>query len=166
MTYRDVLIHKRRGCSDDATWIPRTEPELIADLRVFTPMGAPRQNRHTMFSRHDGGRIERYHAYRDEIASRVLALIDAGVMRFGDLTAHLGLCFRFPVPPSWPLKRRVEALNWGSYHRQKPDVDNLVKAFLDAVTDEDSDIADVRAIKVWCPEGEQGVQIWRLPRWL
>jgi Holliday junction resolvase RusA-like endonuclease len=48
----------------------------------------------------------------------------------------------------------------GAEHAQKPDVDNLLKAFTDALwPDEDSHVWDVRATKVW---GSRGA-IWVRP---
>ena len=41
----------------------------------------------------------------------------------------------------------------GKTHYQKPDLDNLLKALLDAVFSEDQHIAEVWAQKRWAPSG-------------
>ncbi|MCC7463627.1 MAG: RusA family crossover junction endodeoxyribonuclease [Gammaproteobacteria bacterium] len=167
MTFRDVLTHRRRSLPPAPLRLAKSEPELICEWTGFTPIGAPRSNARTHFgSGKDAERIKRYHAYRDALGERAVSAIGAGRLTFEDLTGHLGLVFRFPVPPSWSLKQQVAAVQFGEYHQQKPDIDNLVKAFLDALLEQDSACADVRAVKVWVPRGQEGVQVWRLPIWV
>lgn len=48
---------------------------------------------------------------------------------------------------SWSKKKKAEMD--GEYCRQKPDLDNLCKAILDAAYKEDSIVADIRLTKVW-----------------
>jgi Holliday junction resolvase RusA-like endonuclease len=55
------------------------------------------------------------------------------------------------MPPSWSQKKRDE--NRGEGHTQKPDVDNLAKALLDAIYADDSHINDIRIKKIWGDEG-------------
>ena len=38
----------------------------------------------------------------------------------------------FAIPPSWPKKRRIQALEQQLRHTAKPDIDNVTKAVLDA----------------------------------
>jgi Holliday junction resolvase RusA-like endonuclease len=56
------------------------------------------------------------------------------------------------MPKSWSTKKRLSML--GEYHQSKPDIDNLVKAFLDAFGDDDKHVAVIHAGKYWCVEGE------------
>jgi len=51
------------------------------------------------------------------------------------------------MPKSWSKKKKAEML--GQPHQQKPDIDNLLKALMDAVLPEDSHIYDIRATKYW-----------------
>lgn len=53
----------------------------------------------------------------------------------------------FKPPESWSKKKR-EAAN-GQLHRSRPDRDNIDKAVLDALFDEDSGIADGQITKRW-----------------
>ena len=41
----------------------------------------------------------------------------------------------------------------GKPHQSKPDIDNLIKAFLDALLDDDAHVWDIRATKVWGTDG-------------
>lgn len=67
-------------------------------------------------------------------------------MRGVDLDgAHI--MFYMPMPRSWSEKKRKEHV--GNPHRQKPDLDNLIKALGDALYGDDSSIASISAAKVW-----------------
>ena len=60
------------------------------------------------------------------------------------------MIFVLPMPKSWSKKKA--AMN-GQPHQQRPDTDNLVKAVLDAVHEEDSQIYHVDGLKFWGTEG-------------
>lgn len=55
--------------------------------------------------------------------------------------------FYLPFPPSYSQSKRDGMA--GSLHYLKPDIDNLVKALLDAIFPNDSHIAIVHAYKRW-----------------
>lgn len=74
--------------------------------------------------------MRRYSAYRDELRA-LWAVADLALPEAG-----LQLAFFLPMFKSWSDKRRREHL--GMPHRRKPDTDNLVKAFIDALVREDS----------------------------
>lgn len=61
------------------------------------------------------------------------------------------LKFFIAMPPSWSKKKRV--LKLGKPHDQRPDIDNLVKSFLDALCEDDSYIYAIRAEKYWAEQG-------------
>ena len=61
------------------------------------------------------------------------------------------IIFNIPMPKSWPKYRK--AAEEGQPHRQKPDIDNLCKALLDALMDDDSGISDISLSKRWAVEG-------------
>lgn len=66
--------------------------------------------------------------------------------------AGMGLSFRIPMPDSWSKKKR--AAMEGTPHQQRPDVDNLVKAVLDALLPEDSRVWHLSGIeKRWAAVG-------------
>ena len=60
--------------------------------------------------------------------------------------------FRLPMPKSWSKKKKIEML--GQSHTQKPDIDNLIKAVLDSLLDDDSGVHTVRASKKWGIDGQ------------
>lgn len=78
----------------------------------------------------------RYRAYADEVRFRGVVLPES-----------YHVTFVMPMPKSWSKKRRAEMT--GKPHRQKPDKDNLEKALLDALHEDDSHIWDGRVTKLW-----------------
>lgn len=60
--------------------------------------------------------------------------------------------FVIPMPQSWSKKRKAEMV--GSPHMPTPDKDNLEKALLDALYEDDSHKWDGRVTKVWGYTGE------------
>lgn len=62
--------------------------------------------------------------------------------------------FRMPIPQSYSNKKKAE-LEWAP-HNKKPDLDNLVKAVLDALNgvafEDDSLISDINAGKIYAEE--------------
>jgi Holliday junction resolvase RusA-like endonuclease len=58
------------------------------------------------------------------------------------------------MPKSWSKKKKAEM--WGNPHTSKPDIDNLVKAVLDALNGvafcDDSQIYEITSRKIWCDE--------------
>lgn len=55
--------------------------------------------------------------------------------------------FIIPFPKSYSNKKRLELI--GQPHQIKPDLDNLLKAFNDALAKEDSYIHTIKASKKW-----------------
>lgn len=63
----------------------------------------------------------------------------------------VSLIFYIPMPKSWSKKKMREML--GKPHKQRPDIDNLCKAFLDALLEEDSFVYSLTAEKYWSTKG-------------
>lgn len=103
------------------------------------PMGAPRQVRSDVWRPREV--VLRYRAYRDTIRAQFS----------GDVPDDLRLRFHMAMPPSWSDKKRERML--GQPHRQKPDIDNLVKGFMDALLEDDSHVWRIFAEKVWSDGG-------------
>lgn len=112
-------------------------PEYIID-----PVGKPRMTRADKWKQRPP--VMRYRMFCDEARLHDIRVPEAG--------AHI--TYVLPMPKSWSKKKR--ALMAGKPHQQKPDVDNLTKALLDALFDDDAHIWDVRASKIW---GETGMII-------
>lgn len=68
----------------------------------------------------------------------------------------LDCIFVISMPKSWSMKKRAEMA--GEPHRQRPDIDNLEKAVMDSLCEEDSHIWKHRTEKVW---GEKGMIVFR-----
>lgn len=67
--------------------------------------------------------------------------------------------FYIEMPKSWSKKKRAAML--GKPHQQKPDIDNLAKAVMDALCEEDSYIYALHAEKYWADE--PGIEIDVIP---
>lgn len=91
---------------------------------------------------------KRYFAWKDDL--RMLALAEGY-----ELEEPLSLTFVLPVPKSCTKKERERRL--GNPHRTTPDLDNMIKAFKDALSDNDAGIAEYGTMrKIW---GESGAII-------
>jgi hypothetical protein len=69
--------------------------------------------------------------------------------KFGYVPVNpLSLIFILPMPSSWSKKKRDQKN--GQPHEQRPDLDNLIKAFKDALLKEDSGIYEYGNMKkIW-----------------
>ena len=107
------------------------------------PVAKPRMTRSDKWKRRPC--VTRYRAYKDELR---------------DLRApsgtQLALVFRLTMPASWPRAKRDK--HRGQPHQAKPDVDNLVKGYLDAVLADDSTVWRVTAEKRWADAGSITVE--------
>jgi len=111
----------------------------------ITPVPKPRMTRRdamrstTKYPRRPG--VARYDAFKQECLLRKVAVPESG--------SHI--TFYLPMPKSWSKKKK--AVMCSMPHQQRPDKDNLEKALLDAIFDEDCRIWDSRVTKRWGYEG-------------
>jgi Holliday junction resolvase RusA-like endonuclease len=89
----------------------------------LAPMGAVRMNQ-SRASQHSPA-AERYTTYKMQL--RILARM----LSYEVPAAGLSLRFILPMPKSWSAKKQAEMM--GQPHQSKPDTDNLIKGFLDAL---------------------------------
>ncbi|MEL0577036.1 RusA family crossover junction endodeoxyribonuclease [Pectobacterium punjabense] len=101
----------------------------------IVPLGKPRMTQRDKWQKRPP--VLRYRAFCDEVRLNKITLPEGG----------WHVTFVLPMPPSWSKKKRSE-MN-GKPHQQKPDKDNLEKALLDAIFDDDSRIWDGRVSKIW-----------------
>lgn len=87
----------------------------------------------------------KYYVYKE--ALQILALKNKFVPH-----NKMTLLFVMPIPPSWSKKKKEEMEL--QPHMQRPDWDNLAKAFQDALLKEDSHIWDVHVQKIWGTKGK------------
>lgn len=106
------------------------------NLKAYSivPVPAPRQTRSDRWNERPC--VMRYREFRDNVKR-----LDIKVNN-GDK-----VIFYLPIPKSWSKKKKAE--HDGAPHMQKPDVDNLLKALLDAIYEDDSHIYSIAAEKRW-----------------
>ncbi len=101
----------------------------------ITPVPKPRMTRADRWKKRPC--TERYWAFKDEVRRLKIEVPESG--------SHI--IFVIAMPKSWSKKKKHEFD--GKPHQQRPDKDNLEKALLDAIFDEDCQIWDSRVTKVW-----------------
>lgn len=90
--------------------------------------------------------VIRYRTYCDELRLKYTKR----------LPAILSVDFYMPIPNSFSRKKK--ALYIGKPHQQRPDIDNLLKAVMDALCDDDSYIYIIHAAKQW--SDRPGIEIY------
>ena len=106
------------------------------------PIGKPRLVRSDIWSGRPA--VARWYTYKDELVSQ------ARKKRY-EVPDELMIMFYLPMTDSWSEKKKKAHKN--KPHQQKPDIDNLLKAFLDALVEDDSKIYKVAAKKMWATKG-------------
>ena len=86
-------------------------------------------------------RLERYNQYKVDLAAA------AKSKQFVMPPIGASITFFVPVPPSWSKKKKKQY--HGTFHQSKPDLDNLLKAFMDSLMAEDKQIAHLEISKRW-----------------
>ncbi|HBZ1362084.1 TPA: RusA family crossover junction endodeoxyribonuclease [Escherichia coli] len=94
----------------------------------ITPIGKPRMTRADKWKQRPP--VMRYRAFCDEVRLRKMTMPESG--------SHV--TFVLPMPPSWSKK--------------KPDCDNMLKALMDALYEDDSHVWDCRITKIWGEKGQ------------
>lgn len=106
--------------------------------RTFTipgePISAPRMTRRDKWAKRPC--VVKYFAWRD------LARLSARRLPDPELVEHIEVSALFPLP----RRPRAGQVNGGP-HRQKPDVDNILKAVLDALFGQDQAIPSAKITK-------------------
>lgn len=107
---------------------------------LINPIAKPRMTRSDKWNQRDC--VMRYRSYCDSLRNS-----------WGDrlVPDTLDLIFTIPMPVSWSGKKRSSMDR--TPHQSKPDLDNLLKGFMDALLDDDARIWKVSAAKVWGLEG-------------
>ncbi|MEN0629463.1 RusA family crossover junction endodeoxyribonuclease [Phytobacter ursingii] len=106
----------------------------------IVPMGKPRMTRADKWKKRP--EVMRYRAFCDEVRLRGVVLPESG--------AHV--TFVLPMPASWSKKKRQQ--HNSQPHQAKPDCDNMLKALMDALYEDDAHIWDCRITKVWGEIGQ------------
>lgn len=110
----------------------------------ITPIPKPRMTQSDKWKKRPP--VLRYRAFCDEVRLNRISLPES----------HYHVIFVIPMPPSWSKKKRSEMD--GKPHQTKPDKDNLEKALLDAIFEDDCRIWDGRVTKLWGEAGKIIIQ--------
>lgn len=111
------------------------EPQVIN----INPVSKPRMTQRDKWAKRPC--VLKYFKFRDDIR--------AAKVNIPEDSAHIK--FFIPMPKSWSKKKKLGMML--KPHQQRPDVDNLLKAILDAVFDEDCRVFDIRVSKYWSDKG-------------
>ena len=117
------------------------------------PIGKPRMTRRDKWAKRPC--VVRYREWADELRAEVTRQI--GQLPEPEDIVDVSWTAEFEPPPSWSKKKR--AAHIGELHRQKPDRDNIDKAVLDTLWEEDSGIAAGTLRKVWSTESRITITI-------
>lgn len=110
------------------------------------PVPKPRMTRRDKWKNPPRPNVARYREYADNL--RLLAAANQFKLAMQDQY----FSFEIPMPPSWSQKRKQAQV--GKPHQEKPDLDNLMKAVLDALHPEDQRIWHIAgAEKRWAEKG-------------
>ena len=101
----------------------------------------------------------RHRTYRDKRTGKVRTYNNPGYKKWKrqaqmmhiQVSDDAVIIFRMPMPKSWTKKEKDAARH--TPHQVKPDLDNLVKALLDAVHPKDQRVWCCAAMKIWADEG-------------
>lgn len=80
--------------------------------------------------------VDAYYAFKDEVREKGVTI-----------PQPCKVMFYIQMPESWSKKKKAAHLH--QPHKSKPDIDNLVKALLDAVFENDAAIWSIWAEKKW-----------------
>jgi len=121
-----------------------TDPSDDPPVMVInaSPMGAPRMNRSDAWRKRPV--VMRYFSYKDEIKA-------ACKKSNWKLRGEVRIEFQIPMPQSWSSKRRTEMAF--RPHENKPDIDNLIKGYMDSFGGGDQHVHTITATKVWAEYG-------------
>ena len=88
--------------------------------------------------------VTRYFEFKNKVVS------ECNKVGF-ELKNNLDVVFFLPMPESWSLKKK-EKMN-GMPHKSRPDIDNIVKGFMDALKEQDGDVWIIKAEKRYAHKG-------------
>ena len=109
----------------------------------MTGMGAVRTTQRGKYT------DERYKKYSRYKTALMLFLRSHGIR---ECPERFKIEFVMPFPDSYTQKQRKELTS--KPHRYKPDIDNLVKGFMDCFGKDDSGVYEIHARKLWGIDGK------------
>jgi Holliday junction resolvase RusA-like endonuclease len=121
---------------------------MITRTCYLIPIGKPRMTRRDKWAKRPA--VVKYRIFADALRQ---------CMDGVDLTnvTILGIVAYLPFPKSYGAKVRASAS--GKLHRQKPDADNIAKAVMDALLEDDKGVAILTIKKYWQDENGARLEI-------
>lgn len=110
---------------------------------LLDPVPKPRMSRSDIWKKRPI--VNRYFAFKDKL------VLEAKKKKF-KLGDKYYVEFLIAMPKSWTESKKRSF--HGLPHRQKPDLDNLIKALNDCLIAEDSVVWSIEASKIWWDEGK------------
>jgi len=128
---------------------------MSIDKFVFDgkPVAKPRMTRRDKWLNPPRPAVAQYRAFKTELN------LKAKQQKFELSEAHR-VTFLVEMPKSWSKKKKLEM--YGEPHRQRPDLDNYLKALWDCLLPEDSACHYVVAIKKW--SDKPGIVVENFPK--
>lgn len=122
-------------------------PKSKVVFASVAPVPKPRQSRYDKWQKRP--RVVRYREFADKLRQIMEAEYEGGIAQFRQDVELKGLAVTFWIAPpkSWSEKKKVAHL--GEPHRGRNDIDNLVKAVMDALFEQDCGVWRVSASKMW-----------------
>jgi len=84
--------------------------------------------------------VVKYRAFADELRLKCK-------LQKVEVTDSLDVKIVVAMPKSWSKKKKERMC--GAPHQQRPDIDNFCKSVMDSLLEEDSAVADLKAVKRW-----------------
>lgn len=123
---------------------------MIKKITIYgNPIGKPRMTQRDKWKKRPC--VMKYRAWADK------ARVCAGELPPADKILSLSWIAYFEPPVSWSKNKRESMI--GELHRSKPDRDNIDKALLDALFDDDKAIAAGTITKLWGTKARLEVEI-------
>lgn len=115
--------------------------KYVEKRRIYEvdPVAKPRMTRSDRWNQRPA--VLKYRQFCDECRAAGMVIPESGAT----------VLFFLPMPETWSKKKKTLMDN--SPHRQKPDVDNLLKAVLDAIYENDCGVWNIHVVKRWAYEG-------------
>tara|TARA_B100001094_G_C18131663_1_gene772612 strand:- start:818 stop:1303 length:486 start_codon:yes stop_codon:yes gene_type:complete len=134
----DAEANVKKGLTPEGEEV---SPYIHLDIK---PVAKPRMTQRDKWKQRDV--VKRYYKFKDEL--KLLCFVVRWIPK-----DELEVTFVLPMPDSWSerKKRRSD----GQPHKSRPDLDNLVKAFKDALLVEDSNVHTYHKMKkIWGRTGK------------
>lgn len=111
---------------------------MSTTLYPIAPVAKPRMTQRDKWQQRPA--VLKYRKFKDAVRQAGLTV-----------PPKLHVTFYVPVPTSWSKRKRREMLF--TPHQQRPDIDNFIKALLDACLEDDAHIWSITATKLWADAG-------------